>query len=78
MQSQQDVTTNLIERLHWCVAWRDEGRSVKRWRQKQPVEAIYVLEKGAILEEWVHFLDEGRGPPPLASVAGRRSPAGDV
>jgi hypothetical protein len=58
MQSRTDVTTNLVERLDWRCARRDESRIARRLWQKQAVDAIYSLEEGAILDEFVHFLDE--------------------
>lgn len=58
MQSKEDVTTNLVERLDWRFARRDESRIARRLWKKQAVDAIYSLEEGAILDEFVHFLDE--------------------
>jgi Transposase DDE domain len=58
MQSKADVTTNLAERLDWRFAQRDDSRLARRLWKKQAVEAISSLEEGAILDEFVHFLDE--------------------
>ena len=58
MQSKEDVTTNLVERLDWRFARRDESRIARRLWKKQAVDAIYSLEEGAVLDEFVHFLDE--------------------
>jgi hypothetical protein len=58
MQSKEDVTTNLVERLDWRFARRDESRIARRLWKKQAVDAIYSLEEGAMLDEFVHFLDE--------------------
>jgi hypothetical protein len=58
MQSKADVTTNLVERLDWRFARRDDSRIARRLWKKQVVEAIYSLEEGAILDAFVHFLDE--------------------
>ena len=58
MQSKEDVTTNLVERLDGRVARRDEGRMTRRWWKQQAVDAISSLEEGAILDEVVHLLDE--------------------
>jgi hypothetical protein len=58
MQSRTDVTTNLVERLDWRCARRDESRLARRLWKKQAVDAIYSLEEGAILDEFVYFLDE--------------------
>jgi hypothetical protein len=58
MQRKEDVRTNLVERLDWRFARRDESRIARRLWKKQAVDAIYSLEEGAILDEFVHFLDE--------------------
>jgi hypothetical protein len=58
MQSPEDVTTNLVERLDWRFARRDESRIARRLWKKQAVDAISSLEEGAILDEFVHFLGE--------------------
>ena len=59
MQSKEEVTTHLVERLDWRFARRDESRRARRLWKKQAVDAIYSLEDGAILDACVHFLDEG-------------------
>lgn len=61
MQSKEDVTTKLVERLDGRFARRDESRIARRLWKKQTVEAVYSLEEGAILDEFVHFLDEAGG-----------------
>jgi Transposase DDE domain len=58
MQSKAEVTTNLVERLDWRCARRDASRIARRLWKKQAVDAIYSLEEGAILDAFVHFLDE--------------------
>ena len=58
MQSKADVTTNLVERLDWRFAQRDDSRLARRLWKKPAVEAISSLEEGAILDEFVHFLDK--------------------
>ena len=58
MQSPEDVTTNLVERLDGRFARRDESRIARRLWKKQAVDAISSLEEGAILDEFVHCLDE--------------------
>ena len=59
MQNKEVITTNLVERLDWRFARRDESRIARRLWKQQPVDAIYSLEEGAILDEFMHFLDEG-------------------
>ena len=58
MQNKEGITTNLVERLDWRFARRDENRIARRLWKKQPVDAMYSLEEGAILDECVHCLDE--------------------
>src|SRR5262249_14801213 len=58
MQSKEDVTTNLVERLDWRVSRRDGSRIARRVWEEQAVDAISSLEEGAILDEFIHFLDE--------------------
>lgn len=58
MQSKDEVKTNLVERLDWRFARRDESRVARRLWKKQAVDAVYSLEEGAILDEFVHFLEE--------------------
>lgn len=58
MQSKDELKANLVERLEWRFARRDESRIARRLWQKQGVDAIYSLDEGALLDEFVHFLDE--------------------
>lgn len=58
MQSKEDVTTHLVERLDWRFARRDDSRIARRLWKKQEVDALYSLEEGAMLAAFVHFLDE--------------------
>lgn len=41
MQSKAAVTTNLVERLDWRFARRDDSRIARRLWKKQAVDAIY-------------------------------------
>jgi len=45
MQNKAEITTNLMERLDWRFARRDESRIARRLWKKQPVDAIYSLEE---------------------------------
>ena len=58
MQSKEDVTTHLVERLDWRFARRDESRIARRLWKKQAVDALSSLEEGAIVDECVPFLAE--------------------
>jgi len=58
VQSQDDIKTNLVERLDWRFARRDDHRVARRLWKRQGVDAIYSLEEGALLDAFVHFLDE--------------------
>ena len=43
MQSKEDVTTNLVERLDWRFARRDESRIARRLWKKQAVDAFGAI-----------------------------------
>jgi hypothetical protein len=58
MQSKDDVKKDLVERLDWRLARRDDSRLARRLWKKQGVDAIYNLDEGAILDEFFHFLDQ--------------------
>ncbi len=58
MQTREEITTNLVERLDWRVAQREESRVARRLWKKQPVDAISSLAEGALLDEFSHFLDK--------------------
>src|SRR5262249_47915643 len=58
MQNKEEITTNLVERLDWRFARRDESRIARRVWEEQPVDAIFSLEEGGLLGECVHFLGE--------------------
>ena len=40
MQNKEEITTNLVERLDWRFARRDESRIARRLWKQQPVDAI--------------------------------------
>jgi hypothetical protein len=58
MQNQDEIKTNLLERLDWRFARRNESRVARQLWKKRSVDAIYNLEDGGILDEFFHFLDE--------------------
>lgn len=58
MQSKDAIKAHLVERLEWRFARRDESRIARRLWKKEGVDAIYSLDEGALLDEFVHFLDE--------------------
>jgi hypothetical protein len=58
MHTKEGIATNLVDRLDWRVAWREESRGARRWWNKQPMDAISSLEEGALLDEFFPCLDE--------------------
>jgi hypothetical protein len=55
-QTQDEITENLAERLCWEVARRDDSRVARRLYHKQLVDGVYRLDEGALLDDFVHFL----------------------
>jgi hypothetical protein len=55
---QRRGTTNLAEQLDWRFARRDDSRIARQLGKKRAVDAIDSPEEGAILDEFVHCLDE--------------------
>jgi hypothetical protein len=46
----------LAERLCWEVARRDDSRVARRLYRKQLVDGVYRLDEGALLDDFLHFL----------------------
>jgi hypothetical protein len=57
-QTQEEITTNLAERVCWQVARRDDTRVARRLYRKQLVGGVYPLETGAVLDGFFHVLRE--------------------
>jgi hypothetical protein len=55
-QTQDEITQNLTERLCWEVARRDDSRVARRLYRKQEVDGVYRLDEGAVLDDFLHFL----------------------
>jgi Transposase DDE domain len=55
-QSRNELTQNLAERLCWQVARRDDTRVARRLYRKQVVDGVYRLDEGAVLDDFLHFL----------------------
>ena len=55
-QTHEEITQNLAERLCWEVARRDDCRVARRWYRKQLVDGVYRLDEGALLDDFLHFL----------------------
>jgi hypothetical protein len=72
-QTQDEITQNLAERLCWPVARRDDARLACRLYRKQVVDGVYRLDEGAVLDDFVHFLDQRGVMALLAEVHGAAS-----
>src|SRR5919108_5962397 len=55
-QTREAITQNLAERLCWQAARRDDSRIARRLYRKQLVDGVYRLDEGALLDDFVHFL----------------------
>jgi hypothetical protein len=55
-QTHDEITQNLAERLCWEVARRDDARVARRLYRKQEVDGVYRLDEGAVLDDFLHFL----------------------
>jgi hypothetical protein len=55
-QTHDEITQNLAERLCWEVARRDDSRVARRLYRKQEVDGVYRLDEGALLDDFVRFL----------------------
>jgi Transposase DDE domain len=55
-QTHDEITQNLAERLCWEVARRDDSRVARRLYRKQLVDGVYRLDEGALLDDFLHFL----------------------
>ena len=56
VQTREEITQNLAERLCWQVARRDDSRVARRRYRKQVVDGVYRLDEGALLDEFCDFL----------------------
>jgi hypothetical protein len=48
-QTRDGIAQNLVERLCWQVARRDDSRVARRLYRKQVVDGVYRLDEGALL-----------------------------
>jgi hypothetical protein len=55
-QTRDEITENLTERLCWEVARRYETRIARRLYRKPVVDRVYRLDKGALLDDFLHLL----------------------
>jgi hypothetical protein len=55
-QTPDEITQNLAERLCWEVARGDESRVARRLSRKPLVDGVYRRDEGALLDDFVHFL----------------------
>jgi hypothetical protein len=55
-QTHDEITQNLAEGLCWEVARRDDVRVARRLYRKPEVDGVYRLDEGAVLDDFLHFL----------------------
>jgi hypothetical protein len=55
-QTPDEITQNLAERWCWEVARRDDARVARRLYRKQLVDGVYRLDEGALLDDFLPFL----------------------
>lgn len=55
-QTADEITETLAERLCWEVARRDDSRVARRVYRKQVVDGVYRRDEGALLDDFLHFL----------------------
>jgi hypothetical protein len=60
----------LAERLCWEVARRNDSRVARRLYRKQEVDGVYRLDEGAVLDDFLHFLQSIGVMPLLEQVQG--------
>ena len=55
-QTRDKITEHLTERRCWEGARRDETRIARRLYRKPVVDRVYRLDKGALLDDFLHLL----------------------
>src|SRR5262245_40752869 len=55
-QTRDETVQNLAERLCWAVANRDDSRVARRLYRKQVIDSVYRLDEGAVLDDFLRFL----------------------
>jgi hypothetical protein len=55
-QTRDETTRHLAERRCWEVVRRDDARVARRLDRKQMVDGVYRLDEGALLDDFLHFL----------------------
>jgi hypothetical protein len=69
-QTREAVTQNLVERLCWQAARRDDARVARRLYRKEVVDGVYRLDEGALLDDFFQFLRELGGLELMEGVQG--------
>jgi hypothetical protein len=57
-QTREAITQNLAERVCWQVVRRDDARVARRLYRKQVVDGVYRWDEGALLDDFLHVLQE--------------------
>ena len=60
-QTQEEMNWSLAERLCSEVAHRDNTPVARRLYRKQVVDGMYRLDAGALLDDFLHFLEDVGG-----------------
>jgi hypothetical protein len=69
-QTGEAIAENLAERLCWWVARRDDMHTARHLSRKPLVDGVYRLDKGALLDGFLHFLRAMSEVAPLEQVHG--------
>jgi Novel STAND NTPase 1 len=70
-QTQETIEQNLAERLCWQAARLDDARVARRLYRKHVVDGVYRLDKGALLDDFINFLQKLGVLDPRADVQSR-------
>jgi hypothetical protein len=55
-QPHEEITEHLAEQLCWEVARRDDSLVACRLSRKPPVDGVYRLDEGALLDDFFHVM----------------------
>jgi hypothetical protein len=57
-QTREGIAQNLAERFCWPASRRDDTRIARRLYRKQVVDGVYQLDEGALLDDFLYFLEQ--------------------
>ena len=58
MDTKQQASENIAERLNWHTAKKDQKMVAKKLATEQEVDEIYVLEDAGLFDNFFFFLEE--------------------